>query len=140
MLDLTTEDKTETLCALVRVLVENSLLPEDKSQEVLNLLLERENLASTGLGYGVALPHIKTNLVNRTCIVFGRSAKGVEFEALDGNPVNLLFLILSPERETEDYLKILSSLSGLMKDPDVRAGLMGAKTVDEVLKILNRPV
>lgn len=139
-MELKAPDKQAVIEALVNILVSSGRIPKDKVEEVIAALLEREALTSTGLGYGIALPHVRTDVVTEICIAFGRSTKGIDFEALDGNLVHFFFLILAPPKKTEEYLKTLSSISALMKDEKTRSRLFAAQSVDEVLKILDQPL
>jgi fructose-specific phosphotransferase system IIA component len=137
-IELQAKNKEEVIEFLVNILVEHGHVPKEKVEEVKTALLEREALTSTGLGHGIALPHVKTNVVREICIAFGRSAKGVNFDALDGNPVYLFFLILAPTNKIEEYLKTLSSISALLKNDKLRSQLRAAKSVDEIFKIFNQ--
>jgi fructose-specific phosphotransferase system IIA component len=132
------KDKKEAIQSLVEIMVEQGRIPKEKREEVTTALLEREELTSTGLGHGVALPHVKTNVVKEICIAFGRSAEGIDFDALDGNPVHFFFLILAPPNKTEEYLKTLSSISTLMKNEKVRSKLYAAKSADEIFRALDQ--
>jgi len=136
ILDLKAQAKDEVLEAMLKKFVELGLVPGEMQEDVLAALKERESLTSTGLGYGVALPHVKTDAVSLINIVFARSVQGVEFEALDGNPVQFLFMILAPTKVTDDYLKILSAISALSKDARVRRRMAEAKSVEDILSIL----
>jgi PTS system fructose-specific IIC component len=136
ILDLKAQTKDEVLETLLKKFVELGLVPGEMQEDVLAALKERETLTSTGLGYGVALPHVKTDAVSLINIVFARSVQGVEFEALDGNPVQFLFMILAPIKVTDDYLKILSVISALSKDARARRRMAEAKTVEDILSIL----
>ena len=136
ILDLKAQTKDEVLETMLKQFVELGLVPGEMQEDVLSALKERESLTSTGLGYGVALPHVKTDAVGLINIVFARSVHGVEFEALDGNPVQFLFMILAPTKVSDDYLKILSTMSALMKDARVRRRLAEAKSAEDVLSII----
>lgn len=138
--DIKASDKNSVIQSLVALLVEQGQVPGDMAEDIMSAVLERESLTSTGLGSGVALPHVKTDVVKQICVAFGRSNAGIEFEALDGNPVHFFFLILAPTKATDDYLKILSSISGMMKMETVRAQLREAKSAEEIYRILDRPV
>jgi mannitol/fructose-specific phosphotransferase system IIA component (Ntr-type) len=140
ILDVRAADKRSAIKTLLDILVANGGLPKDKEAAVLEALLERESLTSTGLGYGLAVPHIKTNEVEAIRIIFGQSLKGVDFDALDGNLAHFFFLVLAPTREIEEYLKVLSMISLLMKDEAKRRSLLRAKTAGEVLRVLDQDV
>jgi fructose-specific phosphotransferase system IIA component len=137
-LELNAADKRSALESLLKILVDTGGIPKDKTEELLKSLIEREAQASTGLGYGVALPHVKTNVVDKIQIAFGRSAKGIDFEALDGNPAHFFFLILAPINEVSEHLKVLSLISFLMKDKNNRHSLLRAKTPEEIFRILDK--
>lgn len=137
-LELKAADKRSVLESLLKILVDLGGIPKDKTEELLKSLIEREAQASTGLGYGVALPHVKTNVVDKIQIAFGRSANGIDFEALDGNPAHFFFLVLAPIKEVCEHLKVLSLISLLMKDKNNRHSLLRAKTPEEIFRILDK--
>jgi len=134
--DLKSSDKWGVLEELTQVLIDKGQVPADCREDILAGLVEREELTSTGLGYGLALPHIKTNAVTKIQIVFGRSVRGIDFASLDGKPSHLFFLILAPSEMTTEYLKVISGISALMKDPDQRQRLFLAKSPEEILTSL----
>ena len=137
-LELKAADKRRVLESLLKILVDSGGIPKEKTEELLKSLIEREAQASTGLGYGVALPHVKTNVVDKIQIAFGRSTKGIDFEALDGNPAHFFFLVLAPIKEVCEHLKVLSLISLLMKDKNNRHSLLRAKTPEEIFKVLDK--
>ncbi len=132
------KDKKAAIEALLTMMIEKGLVPAEREAEVLQALMEREALTSTGLGYGLAIPHVRTEAAARIVLVFGRSRKGVEFEALDGNPVNFLFLVLAPAKCVDEYLKVISMISSLMKNEAVRKRVLGAKSAYEIFAILDQ--
>jgi len=97
------------------------------AEETLRLLLERERLGSTGFGGGVALPHAKTPLVGKPILVFGRSKTGIAYDALDGKPVYLFFLLISDPNSIDVYLTLLARVSRLLMDRRFRDSLMNAE-------------
>ncbi len=103
---------------------------------LLELLLEREKLGSTGIGYGVAIPHAKIKGLDSIAVSFGRSLKGVDFQSMDGEPVHLFFLIVAPETSTVTHLKVLAAISGLLKDEDFRRSLLSATSGDDIYRII----
>ncbi|MEJ5375750.1 MAG: PTS sugar transporter subunit IIA [bacterium] len=103
---------------------------------VVQVLMERERLGSTGIGEGVAIPHGKIPGLNSLIAAFGRSSKGVEFESLDGKPAHLFFLLVAPEDSAGAHLKALARISRLFKDGQFRKVLMGAKGVDEIYEAI----
>lgn len=93
---------------------------------VFESLFAREKLGSTGLGYGVAIPHGRIKGLRETCCAFIRTATGVPFDAPDGAPVRLIFSMLVPEQATEQHLEILSELAQMFSDPAFREALLAA--------------
>jgi len=140
ILEMKSSEKKAVIEDLLDAVVATGGLPVEKRTAVLAALLEREELTSTGLGYGLAVPHVKTNDVDRIQIVFGRSVKGVEFASLDGNPAQFFFLVLAPTHEIEPYLRVLSAISFLMKEEANRRTLLRAKSAEEILRTLDQNV
>lgn len=95
-------------------------------EEMVRVLLERERLGSTGIGDGIAIPHGKLKSLESLLVGFGRSHKGVDFEAIDGKPAHIFFLLLAPENSTGAHLRMLARLSRLLKDSTFRQRLMTA--------------
>jgi PTS system nitrogen regulatory IIA component len=96
-------------------------------EEMVRVLLERERLGSTGIGEGIAIPHGKLRSLQSLLVSFGRSRKGVDFEAIDGKPAHLFFLLMAPENSTGDHLRMLAGISRLLKDDTFRQRLMTAE-------------
>lgn len=95
----------------------------------------REELGSTGIGEGIALPHARSNGVKKLVLAFGRSPQGVEFNSLDGKAVNLIFLIGTPKEDIGNYLKVLAKLSRLLKKESFRNKIMQASSAQEIIEI-----
>jgi PTS system fructose-specific IIC component len=140
VLEIKAAEKKGVIEALLEAVAANGGLGRDKKASVLQALLERESLTSTGLGYGLAVPHVKTDDVDKIQIIFGRSVRGIDFESLDGNPAHFFFLVLAPTREIEAYLRVLSAISFLMKDEANRRGILRAKSAEEIIRILDQNV
>ncbi len=128
-------NKDEVIEELVD-LVSTSNMVKDRDQ-LLSDVKERENLVTTGVGYGVAFPHAKTRAVKGIVIAFGRSGKGVNFDAMDHRPVNLFFLIAAPEDAIGAHLNVMARLSYLMKSEDNRRKLMEASSPGDVLALMD---
>lgn len=104
---------------------------------LLQMLRQREHLGSTGIGRGVAVPHGRTLAISRLSVVFGRSEEGVEFEAMDGKPVHLVFLTVAPPQERSNlYLPVLGKIVEMVKSAKNRRRLLSAGDFDEVSEIL----
>lgn len=103
-------------------------------EPLLDVLLEREKLGSTGIGDGVAIPHGKVPGIDEVIAVFARSTEGIDFESMDGKKAHLFFLLIAPENSSGAHLKALAKISRLMKEPEFRMGLMEAKSREEILR------
>jgi len=105
-------------------------------EKLLEVLLEREKLGSTGIGCGVAVPHAKVKGIDTIAVAFGRSKKGVDFHSMDGKPVHLFFLIAAPENSTVVHLKILAGISRLLKDNGFREKLIRASNGEDIYRMI----
>jgi nitrogen PTS system EIIA component len=105
--------------------------------EVLQILLERERLGSTGIGEGIAIPHGRLKKLKDFCVSFGRSVQGVEFDSIDGNPSHLFFLVLAPENSAVENLKLLGRIVTLLKDPTFKRRLIEAPTREDLYRVLS---
>src|SRR3989337_493311 len=105
-------------------------------ERLLEVILERERLGSTGIGYGVAIPHARLKGLNSVIILFGRSLPGVEFQAMEERPAHLFFLIVAPEDSTTAHIKILARISHLLQDAVLRNRLIMASTQEEIFSII----
>jgi PTS system nitrogen regulatory IIA component len=110
--------------------------PEFDTEALYAILQERETLGSTGIGDGIAIPHGKIKGLAEITICFGRSKQGIPFDALDGKPAHLFFLLLAPEEVAAPYLSCLAELSRFLKNPQTRNRLMQAGRDEELLAIL----
>lgn len=106
--------------------------PQLANQEVFQVLMEREELGSTGIGNGIAIPHGKLASLSQIVTGFGRSIPGVSFDSQDGKPAHIFFVLLAPENAASLHLKALARLSRLLKDLHFRNKLMEAKDVDDL--------
>lgn len=105
-------------------------------EQVVRVLLEREKLGSTGIGDGIAIPHGKIRGIDSLRVGFGRSRDGVEFEAMDGKPTNLFFVLIAQESSVGDHLKMLARISRLLKEEEVRKQLLEADTQEMILSVI----
>ncbi|HZP75830.1 MAG TPA: PTS IIA-like nitrogen regulatory protein PtsN [Pseudolabrys sp.] len=106
---------------------------------VLEILLQREKLGSTAVGNGVAIPHGKLPKLGRLFGLFARLDRAIDFEALDGQPVDLLFLLLAPETAGADHLKALARVARLLRDPEVARKLRESRDADALYAVLAMP-
>jgi len=133
--DLPGGDKAATLRHLVEHLKAKGRIGSEKV--VLNALMTRENMGSTGIGKGIAIPHSRTLVANRLTVLAARSRAGLDFDAMDGEPVHLLFLILAPPQEKNNqYLPLLGRLVETLREAAVRQRLLAAADFREFVQIL----
>jgi PTS system nitrogen regulatory IIA component len=133
-LELKSPAKREAITELCELLKSGSRIND--AQAVTQTLMEREKLGSTGIGQGVAIPHGRNESAEKLVAALGVSRRGVDFEALDGELVYVIFMLVSPKNGGAEHLKALAKISGLLKDKFFRQGLKDAKTVEDVLKII----
>ncbi|MGI9373696.1 MAG: PTS IIA-like nitrogen regulatory protein PtsN [Hyphomicrobiales bacterium] len=114
-------------------------LTELSPREVFEVLLQREKLGSTGLGQGIAIPHGKFEALDGVRGIFARLSNPVEFDAVDGKPVDLVFLLLAPESAGADHLKALARVSRLLREVEVVKKLRGSETSAALYSILTEP-
>ncbi|MEM1371458.1 MAG: PTS sugar transporter subunit IIA [Pseudomonadota bacterium] len=105
-------------------------------REIFDTLLQRERLGSTGLGRGIAIPHIKSKQLDRIVCLFGRLDEAIDFEAHDSQPVDLIFLLLAPEHASGDHLKALARISRLVREPANLENLRSANDAKAVRAVL----
>ena len=132
-LDLTATTKEAVLRELVDTI--HGQCPEIERQKLLEVISERERIGSTGIGGGVAIPHGKLKQLQQVVLAFGRSKKGIGFDAIDNRPVHIFIMILAPESMAENYLKTLAQVSRLLKQSSAYAQFMKAKSPEDVLAV-----
>ena len=107
-----------------------------QTEDLVAVLIERENLGSTGIGNGVAIPHAKMKGVSRIIAAFGKSDQGVEFGSQDDQPAFLFFVLVAPENAAGQHLKALAKLSRILKNPEFRSRLIKSGTQDEIFNLI----
>ena len=132
-LDLEIAGKSELVSSLVDLLVSAGVVTD--REEVIRRVLEREKLMSTGIGGGVAIPHAQCRGAGKLAIALARTKDGVEFDALDGKPVRLFFMIIGPE-EKGGYVRILARISRLLYTGDLQKSLYRAETPRQAIETL----
>jgi PTS system nitrogen regulatory IIA component len=133
IIDLKSEDKEGALREMVDVIASSPLVT-DKA-EFLRAIMEREKIISTGVGIGVALPHVKIASVKDFVIAIGRSSKGIDFQALDEKPVHIVVMIGASDTQAGEFLKVLARFVLKLKDKEFRRAVMLAKSNDEIKQI-----
>lgn len=126
--------KNDVLAELAEALIAAN--PALRRDEVIRVLLERERLGSTGIGDGIAIPHGKLKNLEKQLIAFGLSRKGVDFDAMDGKPAKLFFLLIAPEEAVGIHLKTLARISKLLKTSQARERLQTATDRQQIHRII----
>lgn len=135
-LQLSGQNRDAVLTELVNQIAEIADRPEDR-QKLLRALQEREQLHSTGIGDGVALPHARNalvGLVDRPIVVFGRHDTGISYSSIDGAPARLFFLLIAPT--VTQHLAILARLGRVLRDPKLRKALLTAESPTKVISLV----
>ena len=130
--ELKARDKKRVIEELAEVIANNK--PSLDKDSLVRVLLERERLGSTGIGDGVAIPHGKLQGVSEPIISFGRSLKGLDFEAMDGQPVFLFFMLVAPQESASVHLKALARIAKILKNSSFRKMLMEASSREDIHK------
>ena len=136
LVDLQATGKEEAIREIVQSLARAGRLAEGDLESVARAILGREELGSTGIGQGVAVPHTRHPTVNRLIGTVALSRRGVDFAALDGEHVDILFLLISPPNQPGDHLRALENISRHLKDERFVSFLRQAKTRETVIDVL----
>ena len=133
--DLQADNKNDALSEMVdRICQENNI--KDKGI-ILEMLLNRESLGSTAIGKGVAFPHGRTLAVQELTLLFAKSGKGIDFDAVDKKPTNLFFLIIAPPQDKDNlYLQVLGQMVDLIKDESSRSKFLELDSFEKLREIL----
>jgi PTS system fructose-specific IIC component/PTS system nitrogen regulatory IIA component len=134
--DIESEDKDEVFEEMVSHFC--TVTKSDKREEILAALHDRESKMSTGVHPGIAIPHGKTSVVDRSYGVMGISHKGIDYDALDGKPVHLVFMELAPPVEAEKHLHLLRRIAELLRNRDFYDDCLAAKGAKEVYVVLKK--
>lgn len=103
---------------------------------MVEVLLEREKLGSTGIGGGIAIPHGKLAGLENLIVSFGRSNDGIDFDSMDGKPVHIFFLLMAPENSAGQHLKVLAKISRMLKDNSFKTDIMKAASVEDLYRTI----
>jgi len=134
ILNLGIGSKREVLAEMADALAK--VEPQIEADRLLEVLLEREALQSTGIGDGVAIPHGKMAGLDRLVATFARSPEGIDFESIDREPTHHFFLLVVPEHSGGQYLKALARISRFFRDAAFRQQLTGAETQDDIIRAI----
>ena len=134
--DLAATGRDGAIAEIVDALVNAGAIGPELPDEFVKEIIKREKRGSTGFGHGVAVPHVKHRAISKMAIGIGISQAGVEFNALDRQPVYAIFLLLSPEDKPEDHLDAMEAIFGNLSQETFRRFLRQARSVDEVWMLL----
>jgi mannitol/fructose-specific phosphotransferase system IIA component (Ntr-type) len=135
ILELKGTDKKEVIKEMVEKIKDVFDLSGFKINEIVDLLMKREKIGSTGIGNGIAVPHAKLEDLKKVVGTFARSTKGVDFNSVDGSPVHLVFLLLAPSDKPEENLQALQHISRALKQPNFCKFLKSSKDIKGIAEI-----
>lgn len=133
--DLKARDKKGVLEEMVKPLAVSANL---EKKTLLRILMDREQLGSTGIGGGIGIPHGKLKGLDTLILGFGSSQNGIDFESIDGRPAHLFFMLITPEDSTGLHLKLLARISRILKNEPFKERLFHAADTDEVFNIISQ--
>jgi fructose-specific phosphotransferase system IIA component len=134
IIQIKSDDKKTALKELISVIVKSEQVTDSKVFE--KEIFKREKLMSTGIGYGIAIPHIRHKSIKDFVIAVGISKKGVKYQSIDDQPVHLIFMIGASDKQDKDYIKLLSKLVLRLKDEDFKNQLINASSAEEVYNVI----
>lgn len=129
-------DRWQAIDELLAQLVKAGRIKADDLPAILQAVKKRETTMSTGIGFGIGIPHATTDLIGDVIGAFGRSKTGINFDALDEQPVNLIVLFLVPQGQFQKHLHTLANIAKFLHDRPLREKLLGAASADEVVQII----
>jgi mannitol/fructose-specific phosphotransferase system IIA component (Ntr-type) len=133
---LDASDKQDALNQLVDALVATKSIPKTKAEDVRREILQRESQASTGIGRGIGVPHARTDLVKKMAIAIGRVPDGIAFGAIDGEPVKVIMMLVSPPSKTEEHLAAMKTIVSIARDPYNSKRMQGCLSPQSFIDLL----
>jgi len=134
--DLKSTERDEAIGEMVQTLVDAGALSPELKDEFIKAIIKREKRGSTGFGHGVAVPHVKHAAISKMAVAVGVSRTGIEFNALDKQPVYSIFLLLSPEDKPEDHLDAMEAIFGNLSQDTFRRFLRQAGSTEDIVALL----
>jgi len=134
IIDIVSDNKNDALKELAQVIGTSDMVPDEAL--FLKKIYERENLMSTGIGYSIAVPHIRDASIQDFVIALGRKAEGLDYESIDNKPVKLIFMIGASEAQDKDYIRLLSRLVLRLKNKTFMKNLLDAETPEEIYTLI----
>src|SRR3954469_3913871 len=137
--ELQASNRWEAIDELIKNLVTTGKIKSDHHDAISAVVKKRENSMSTGIGFGIGIPHASTDLIHDVVGAFGRSKKGVQFEALDNQPVKLVMLFLVPQGQFQKHLHTLANIAKLLHNKDFRQALENAPDAAAMMRVIKNP-
>lgn len=135
IIDLKAETKAAALDEMLAVINKSDLITD--KNKFSQAIKDREKLMSTGIGYGIAVPHARDETVKDFVIAIGRSKKGIKYESIDDKPVHLIFMIGASDKQDKDYIKLLARIVLRLKNKKLRMKIINATNSHEIYSIIN---
>ena len=133
--EMTSKERWDAIRELVDCLVHAGKIEKADREDVLQSIRQREETMSTGIGFGIAIPHASSAKVNEVVAAFGRSTTGIPFESLDGEPVNFIVLFVVPKDQFQTHLRTLAAIAKFLNDKTVREELSKSPTPHGILQV-----
>jgi mannitol/fructose-specific phosphotransferase system IIA component (Ntr-type) len=140
VVELKSSTKDAAIKELLKAAQAAKIFPKKHEAAFAKKLLERESIGSTGLGNSVAVPHLKHDEVATSSVVVARAPGGIEWQAIDGRPVSILFFVASPSGDPESHLQCLRWISSLARNADFRRFLLDSEEVDQIRELLREMI
>lgn len=136
--ELASTDRWEAIDELIGRLVETKTIREEDREPIASVVRKRENSMSTGIGFGIGIPHASTELIGEVVAAFGRSRRGIDFDALDDQPVTLVVLFLVPQGQFQPHLRTLADIAKLLHRKEFRQALEEAPDADAMAEVIRK--
>jgi fructose-specific phosphotransferase system IIA component len=135
--EMKSTERWAAIVELIDLLVQKGAVQKPDRESVLAALRQREETMSTGIGFGIAIPHASSNCVSEVVAAFGRSSAGIEFDSLDNSPVKFIVLFVVPKDQFQVHLRTLAAIAKFLNDKSVREQLGRAESAEEILAIFD---
>jgi mannitol/fructose-specific phosphotransferase system IIA component (Ntr-type) len=137
--NLKADDRWGAIDELVDKLIASGALGKENREEIIEVIKKREKSMSTGIGFGIGIPHAATESIEEVVGALGRSKLGIDFEALDNQPVNLVVLFLVPQGQFQKHLNTLANIAKLLHNRDFRESIENASDAEAIQQIISQP-
>ncbi|MEE2715454.1 MAG: PTS sugar transporter subunit IIA [Verrucomicrobiota bacterium] len=137
--NLKSDDRWGAIDELVDKLIASGALGKENREEIIEVIKKREKSMSTGIGFGIGIPHAATESIEEVVGALGRSKAGIDFEALDNQPVNLVVLFLVPQGQFQKHLNTLANIAKLLHNRDFRESIENASDAEAIQQIISQP-